>query len=344
VTTVEAAGRTIGPGAPCVVIAEIGQNHFGNRPLAVAMVDAACAAGATAVKFQTITPGELHRPGTPGWQRLTGHGWTRDDYQGVKARAEERGALWFSTPFDEASVDLLAALDVPLFKVSSADVTHLRLLRHIGGTKKPVILSTGLSALDQVARAIDTLASAGAAGIVLLHCVSLYPTPAALANVRGLETLRQRFGLPVGVSDHTTGLAASVAAVALGACVVERHFTLSRGLPALPETDNDISLEPDEFTRLVAMIREVEAALGTGVRELSPEETAIVPRARRSPYARRALAAGHRLASDDLVIRRPLTEIGAEAADTLLGRRLLRDVAEDAPLTWDLVAEGDAGA
>lgn len=338
-TTIRLADSAIGDGQPCLVVAEVGLNHCGEIQLAEALIDRACEAGARAVKFQVFTADELHPPGSVPWSRLSRYRWGTEEYRRFKERAEKRGAIWFATPFDEKSADLLEEIGVPVFKVGSGDVTHHRLLRHIGRKGKPVILSTGLSSLDEIGCALEALRGAGTTEVILLHCVSLYPTPPALANVRGVVTLGERFKVPVGLSDHTMGLATSLAAVALGACLVERHFTLSRRLPHLPEADNEISLEPDELRRLVTMAREVEVGLGTGSREVTAEERALIPRVRRSPYARRTLPKGHRLIAEDLVMRRPLAGIGADEADSLEGRRLLRDVAEGEPLGWDMLAE-----
>lgn len=324
--------RLVGDGAPCLVVAEIGGNHNGDPELALALVREAAQAGADAVKFQTIAPEELYGLDDPRLAGCRARQLSRDAYERVFGATRELGVLCFSTPFDEGSADLLDKLGVPGFKVGSGELTHLAFLRHLAKKRKPLFVSTGMADLAQIGTAVKTIREAGNEGIVLLHCVSIYPTPPARANVRAIPTLRERLGLPVGLSDHTLGCSAALAAVALGACVVEKHFTLSR---ALPDADHAMSAEPHELTALAQGIREVEAALGTGERSVLPEEQELAAVARRSLYARVPIRQGQLITPEMLAVRRPLAEVAADEIDRVIGRTARVDIPAGRRLSWD---------
>jgi N,N'-diacetyllegionaminate synthase len=331
------AGRRIGRGEPCFVIAEAGVNHNGDVELARRLVDAAAKADADAVKFQTfraegvataLAPKASYQLETTGGGESQAEMLRRlelgeDAFAVLKALAEERGLVFLSTPFDNESVELLDRLGVAAFKVSSGDVTNLPLLGEIGRRRRPVILSTGAADLDETAAALDALRQAGAEEIVVLHCVSAYPTPPEQANLLAMATLADRFGLPVGYSDHTEGETVALAAVALGACVLEKHLTLDSSLPG---PDHRLSLEPDELTRLVQGVRRVEAALGDGVKRVVPAERVNVSIVRRSLAATEDIPAGTVLAESMLTALRPGTGIEPARIGEVVGRTLRRDV------------------
>ncbi len=340
--------RAIGPGAPVFVVAEAGVNHNGDVELARRLVDAAVEAGADAVKFQTFRTAALvsrHAPKAQYQAAATGGGESQlemlarlelspEQHAELQARAAKRGILFFSAPFDEASADVLEALDVALFKVPSGEVTNLPLLRHVAAKRRPIILSTGMTTLEEVAAAVTAIREAGDPPLALLHCLSAYPAPAAEVNLRAMDALRARFGDPVGFSDHTLGIEVALAAVARGAAIVEKHLTLDTSLPG---PDHAASLDPGGMTALVRGIRTVEAALGDGRKRPMPSELDTLRVARKSLVAARALRAGERLAADAVLIKRPGTGISPAELGRALGRRLRRDVAADEVLDWTVL-------
>ena len=259
----------------CFVIAEAGVNHNGDTEMAARLIDAAANAGADAVKFQTFRAEHVvsaHAPKAAYQRATTGDGEGQldmvralelpaDSFGALKSHADRRGILFLSTPFDHGSVDLLHKLDVAAFKIASGEITNLPLLRHVAALGKPVILSTGMSYLSEVEAAVRALQSSGLDRLALLHCVSNYPADPADVNLRAMATLSAAFAVPVGYSDHTTGIEVALAAAARGAAVLEKHFTLDR---ASPGADHRASLEPAELTAMVAGIRRVESALGDG--------------------------------------------------------------------------------
>jgi N,N'-diacetyllegionaminate synthase len=340
-------GRPVGTGEPCFVVAEAGVNHNGDVELGRRLVDAAAAAGADAIKFQTFRAEGVAARLAPkaAYQRLTTDAresqldmlrrleLSQDAHLDLKRRAEDRGLAFLSTPFDPASVRFLDGLDVVAFKVASPDLTNLPLLEEIGRCGRPVILSTGLAELHEVEAGVAALRAAGAGGIVLLHCVSDYPAPAEEANLRAMATMAAALGLPVGYSDHTEGDEIALAAVALGAVVLEKHFTLDRGLPG---PDHAASLEPDELAALVARVRRVESGLGDGVKAPTASERRNVGVVRRSLAATDDLAAGTVLERRMLTALRPGTGIPPVQIGEVVGRRLRRDLAGG-----ELLAEDD---
>jgi N-acetylneuraminate synthase/N,N'-diacetyllegionaminate synthase len=340
--------RLVGEGRPVFVVAEAGVNHNGDPDLAKRLVDAAAAAGADAVKFQTYRTDALVTRDAPkaGYQaEATGAGGQRAmlarlelsaaAHSELRDRSRERGLTFFSTPFDEASADLLERIGVPMFKVPSGEITNLPLLRHVAAKGRPVILSTGMSTLDEVVRAVDVVRGAGDPPLALLHCVSAYPAPAAETNLRAMDTLRARFGCPVGLSDHTLGTAVAIAAVARGAVIIEKHLTLDKTLPG---PDHRASLDPGEFSTLVESIRTVESALGDGVKQPAPSELDTRQVARKSLVTARSIRAGERLAAADITVKRPGTGIEPADLPRVLGRALRHDLAADQLISWEALS------
>jgi len=328
------------------IIAEAGVNHNGSLDVALRLVEAAKASGADAVKFQTFQADLLATPSAhkaPYQERTTAS--AESQFQMLRrleldAAAHRRlidhcrqiGIQFLSSPFDMQSADLLAELGVPLFKVPSGEITNLPFLQHLAQKGRPIILSTGMSTLGEVEEAVGVLQCAGAEQLTLLHCVTEYPAPYAEVNLRAMQTLKAAFGLPVGYSDHTPGIDIAIAAAALGAEVIEKHFTLDR---ALPGPDHAASLEPDELQQMVTAIRHVEAALGTGIKAPAPCELPNLPIARKSVVAARSLPAGHQLAPGDLDIKRPGNGIAPKFLPSLIGRTLLLAVDKDEIISWN---------
>ncbi len=332
----------------CFVIAEAGVNHNGDPETALELVDAAAETGADAVKFQTFRADLLVQPDAPKaryQEETTGADETQHEmlrglelplpaYEALKARAEERGLIFMSTPFDEESVDLLDDLGMQAFKIGSGELTNLDLLRAVARKRKPIILSTGMASLGEVEQAIDAVTSQGNEDIVLLHCVSNYPTEASDVNLRALGTMRTAFGRPVGFSDHTMGIEVALAAVALGAVVVEKHFTLDHNADG---PDHRLSLEPGDMTRLVQGILKVESALGDGIKRPAASEADVRAVARRSLVVSTDLPAGATLRADVLVVRRPGTGLAPALKPYVVGRRLRVRVAAGTMLTLEML-------
>jgi N-acetylneuraminate synthase/N,N'-diacetyllegionaminate synthase len=252
-------------------------------------------------------------------------------HEAIRGHCAKVGIKFLSTPFDRASADLLRQLDVPAFKVSSGDLTDWPLLEYLAGLGKPIILSTGMSDLDEVRGSLNVIQRAGNPDVIVLHCVSNYPAAAADANLRALQTMADEFQLPVGFSDHTEGYAVAIAAVALGACVIEKHLTLDRNLPG---PDHKASLEAQEFKVLVDSIRAVESSLGNGVKQPAASETDTRNIARRSLVAARTLEAGTTLEPAMLVEKRPGTGIAPSAIDKVIGKRLTRRLEPNEMIRW----------
>ncbi|MGE0039767.1 MAG: N-acetylneuraminate synthase family protein [Vicinamibacterales bacterium] len=283
---VKVGNRFVGAGEPCYVVAEIGINHNGSVDTAIQLVDAAVAAGCDAVKFQKRTVDvvysaeELARPrespfGATNGDLKRGLEFGPEAYARVDAHCKAKGIAWFVSCWDEASVDVMEPFDPPCYKIASASLTDDGLLRHHRQYKRPIILSTGMSTLEQIDHAVEVL---GTDDLVLLHTTSTYPSAADELNLRTMETLRARYGVPVGYSGHEVGLAPSVAAVAMGACMLERHITLDRSSWG---SDQAASVEPSGFSRLIKDVRAVESAMGDGVKRVWPSEVPIIQKLRR---------------------------------------------------------------
>lgn len=343
-------GHLVGPGQPCFIIAEAGVNHDGDVGRACALIDAAADAGAHAVKFQTFRTDLLVTEGArkAAYQENgTGADESQadmlrrlelpaDSWRLLSDRCRQRGIIFLSTPFDEDSAELLHDLGVPAIKLPSGELTNLPLIASIARRGRPIILSTGMGTLGEVASAVQVVEAAGAPPLALLHCVSDYPTAPEDANLRAMDTLRAQFDVPVGWSDHTTGIDIAIAAVALGATIIEKHFTLDRELPG---PDHAASLEPDELTLLVSSVRRVESAMGDGMKAPRPCEAACAASSRRSVVLTRDLDAGTVLTADVLAARRPGTGIPPSRMHEVIGTTL--DVALDAntPLCWDHIRQ-----
>ncbi len=338
-------GRAVGPARPPFIIAEMSGNHNQSLNRALALVDAAAAAGVHALKLQTYTADTIsmdtgfviREEGNSLWEgkslyQLYQEAYTPWEWHApIFERAREHGLLAFSSPFDESAVDFLESLNVPAYKIASFENAHWPLLRRVAATGKPVIVSTGAATLSEIDEAVRVLRQAGCRELVLLKCTSTYPASPATTNLRTIPVLAETFGCPVGLSDHTMGMGASVAAVALGACVIEKHFTLRR---ADGGVDSAFSLEPEELTLLVAETARAHQALGTVQLCVQPseEKSRIF---KRSIYVARPIAAGEVFSADNLRIIRPGDGLLPRHWEVVLGRRAVRALQPGQPLTWD---------
>lgn len=339
----EIGGRKIGDGQPCFVIAEIGSNHNQDFDLARKMIDAAAQSGVDAVKFQTFCATSHYSKKAPGFGYLNGvnthelirsleldRSWQAD----LKQHAEECGVIFFSSPCDLEAISDLAALDVPAYKVASFDLTDDSLISAMAAIGKPLILSTGMATWMDIQFAVDAARRVKNDQIVLLQCTSLYPAPAHLSNLSAMASMRSAFGTLVGYSDHTMCEHISIAAVAMGACVIEKHFTLDRTLPG---PDHAFAIEPHEMADLMQKIREIEAACGDGIKNgPRQEECEMAEKGRRSLHARVHITAGQVIDADMLVAKRPGLGIPPFLRAQVVGRTARRNIEADDWITWDM--------
>lgn len=340
-------GKRIGPGAPCFLVAEIGNNHQGELPLAKEMVHAAAEAGVDAVKLQKRNVEALFtREGREApYNGKNSFGSTYGEHRQaleldleamaeVKALAEDRGLVFFASAWDPVSTREMLDLGMELFKVCSADLVNIPLLREVGETGTPMIMSTGMSELREIDVAVNEVRRFHER-IVLLHCNSSYPCPDENVALPVMSLLQERYGLPVGYSGHEAGLGPSVAAAALGACLVERHFTLDRNMRG---TDHQASLEPDDFARLCDLVRQVEAATQLKEKCVFPQERASAGKLRKSVVFTRDLPAGHTIGPADITVKCPGTGVSPVHWDEIIGAKLKRSVLCEELLQWDALA------
>ncbi len=336
------------------VIAEAGVNHNGDLDLALRLCDAARAAGADAVKFQTFRAEDLVVPGAPTAQYQARQTGQQDQFamlrqlelsaaqhEAIKRHCDAIGIEFFSTPFSVDAVDMLVRLGVRRIKLSSGELTHRALVERAAAARLPLLVSTGMATMDEIREALQWIAGArgGLDEVTVLHCTSAYPAPDEALNLRAMASMASDLGIAVGYSDHSLGIEADLAAVALGAGVIEKHLTLDR---ALPGPDHSASLEPAQFKAMVDGIRRVSAMLGDGVKAPTPEERDTARVARRSIVAAVDIPAGAAITAGMLSCRRPATGIAPREMDRVVGRRTARAVAVGTVLQWEQL-EGGAG-
>jgi sialic acid synthase SpsE len=343
--TMTVGSRRIGSGEPLYTIAEIGLNHGGSVDRALAMIDAAAAAGVSAVKLQTLTAGELVAPACPAPVHLTARSLrdffatfelSEPAHRALAARARAHGLGLLATPLSLGAVDLLARVGIDAYKIASGDIIWDQLIRRCAGTGKPLVVSTGLASLDEVAHALTCARSAGAAAVALTHCVSAYPVPGGSENLRAIATLGRAFGVPVGLSDHGADEFAVPIAVAMGASLYERHLMLDDDQGAV---DAAVSSTPERLAAVVRAAARARAALGSGEKVCLPAEAPNLSASRRSLCAARRLPAGYILHENDMVALRPADGFALARAADLVGRRLVRDVDEGSPLVEQDIEE-----
>lgn len=337
--------KLVGVDEPCFIIAEAGVNHNGDVSLARKLVDAAVEAGVDCVKFQTFSTEKLVTLTAPKpeyqkrgplasesqYRMLKGLELSHKDQEELKRYADQKGIVFMSTPYDEESADFLVNIGVPALKISSADITDLPLLAHCAAKGVPLIVSTGMSTLGEVEEAVSAIRQSGAPPLALLHCNFNYPANYEDVNLRAMTTLGRAFQLPVGYSDHTPGYDICLAAVALGAVIIEKHFTLDRNLPG---PDHKASIEPGEMTELVTRIRRVERALGSPLKAPSGAEVANRTISRRSLVAAVDIRAGQTISREMVAVKRPGSGLEPKYLPGLVGRVARCDIHKDELLDW----------
>ena len=345
----EIAGRRVGGGAPCYVIAEAGANH--NRDLGVAreLIDVAAEAGADAVKFQVYSGRGLYSTKTPQFKYLEEIGADTPVHQlledialprewlgGLVEHAREQGIEFFASPFDSTAVRELAEVGVPAMKIASFEIVDLELVAATAATGLPLIVSCGMASYGEIDDALDAVAGAGGREVALLQCASLYPAPPEIMNLQVMSTMRDAFGVPVGLSDHTTGISVPLGARGLGMQLLEKHFTLDRSMVG---PDHPFAIEPAELEALVSGIRAIESALGSGRLEGPSEAEAqeMYRLARRSLIAARDIPAGTVITREHLVVKRPGYGIKPKHIEHVVGRQARVDIEEDDVITWEMV-------
>lgn len=340
---------SIGESHPCFIIAEAGVNHNGDLAIARSLIDAAVAAGANAVKFQSFKAERLATKGAPKadyqvkngdssesqYEMLRRLELSEQNHDELMRYCEKRNIVFMSSPFDEPSADSLEDLGVMCFKIPSGELTNLAYLKHIARKKLPMIVSTGMAFLAEVEAAVHAIEQTGHHEFVLLHCVSNYPAAATDANLRAMATMRTALGKSIGYSDHTLGTEVALASVAMGACVLEKHFTLDRNLPG---PDHQASLEPAELKQMVDGIRTIEAALGNGRKQPAASERNTAAIARKSLVAAFDLNAGTLLTDELIGAKRPGTGLAPTMKSLLVGRRLKHDISANTLFSLEMLA------
>ncbi|MFA5049556.1 MAG: N-acetylneuraminate synthase [Candidatus Micrarchaeia archaeon] len=336
-------GHWIGNSKPCFIIAEAGVNHNGKLNLAKKLIATAKKAGADAVKFQTFVSKDLvsetaqkaeyqkanDRRHETQFEMLKSLELTPKQFMDLKTYCKKLDILFLSTPFDLASVELLEKLGISAYKIPSGEITNLQLLRHVARKGKPIILSTGMAGISEIARALKVIYSTGNKRVAILQCTTSYPAPPNTLNLRTIPVLTKKFRMPVGFSDHSEGIVAPVVAVSLGACIIEKHFTLARTLPG---PDHKASIEPKELKAMVDAIRTTEQMLGEGLKKKQEIEKEISPHIRKGLYAKTTIKKGEKLTSRNITAKRPVKGLPAEKFDWVLGRHMNINLAEGEPI------------
>lgn len=337
----EIGGFRVADSEPPLIIAEIGNNHDGDLDQARRLVAAAAEAGADAVKFQTYDPDRLVRPGHQLYDFFKRYLLPRDWHVILKNEAVAAGMLFLSTPFDPDAADFLVSLGVPALKIASSDLTNLPLVRRCASHGLPLLISSGMGTYNEIEAALEAARGEGCDRLAVLHCVSLYPTPPNKVALRVIPELRRRLRLQVGFSDHSLSPALPVAAVALGARIVEKHFTLDR---ALPGPDHSVALEPDQFALMARGCRDTVVALGEGEKRLTDELHEVRNNSQRGLYAAADIPAGAELGPEMTALLRPAAELSAADLPTILGKRAARDIKAGEPLTADMFHDKEEDA
>lgn len=338
---------TVGPGYPVVFIAEAGVNHDGSLEKAKKLIDVAVEAKADIVKFQTFKTDKLlvQNLDKCAYQKVGDGGGSYADmirrlelneqmHIELMAYCKQKGIMFLSTPFDEESVDMLDELGVEAFKIDSGNLNNPYLVRHIASKQKPIVLSTGMARIGEIDEALQTIYSTGNHRIILLHCTSNYPPAISDVNLLAMNTIKMQFNTIVGYSDHTPGIPVSLAAVALGACVIEKHFTLDRSAKG---PDHLASVEPHELKELIAGIRMISTALGSTQKHPVPAEKAVAQSLRRSVVSLVPIKKGTVITKEMVAIKRPGDGIAPKFFDLIVGRVAQKDIAGDTPLSWDQI-------
>ncbi len=331
---VSIGGLAAGGDAAPLVIAEIGINHNGDLEHAKRMIESAHRAGAAMVKLQSFQPDSFMKSDLPYYDNIRRLSFSFEQHEELFSFAKKSGIALFSAAFDTATADFLDQMGAPAFKIASMDCNNIPLLRHVAKKGKPVILATGMAGMDEVNAAVHAIRGAGNTQLVLLHCVSDYPANIKQMNLNVMRTLAERFDLPVGLSDHSEGLHASFAAAAMGAALIERHFTMDRKMAKIfPFSDHAISIEPAELEELARYCRSIRAMQGSGEKSLTKNEADNRNNFRRGLFASRPLRAGETVTPEMLIALRPLRGLSVAEWDGVIGKKLAHNVNERDPIT-----------
>jgi N,N'-diacetyllegionaminate synthase len=346
---IKIGNRLIGENEPTFIIAEAGANHNGSLERAKELILKAAEAGADAIKFQTYVAGKLATKTAPKYwaddkPEESQHQvfskldkLTDDEWRKLAEFCKKANIIFLSTPFDLKSADLLDALRVPAFKIASADITCLPLIKHVAEKGKPMILSTGMATIDEIKEAVKVIESTGNDQIILLHCTLSYPTALRDANLRMMYTIQEAFpDLPVGLSDHTIGTIVPIAAVAAGAKMIEKHYTINKSLLYSP--DHPLSVDPGELKEMIKQIRIVEEVLGSPIKEPVEAEKEALKFARRSVVANVRILKGALITKDMITFKRPGTGISPKFFDQVIGKKAKRTIEEDEVITFDMIS------
>lgn len=340
-------GRIVGDNSKCYIIAEAGVNHNGDVNIAKELISEASKNGADAIKFQTFFADDLLIEETrkANYQKIDENDketqyemikrleLNRDDFIELHKYSLKKNITFLSSPFDIKSVDFLDSIGISAFKIASGEITNIPLIEHISSKKKPIILSTGMSNLGEIRIAIEYIKK-NIDNIVLLHCISSYPTKYEDVNLRAINTLKSEFNLPVGFSDHTIGITIPIVAAALGACIIEKHFTINKNYKG---PDHKISLEPEELRNMIDNIRIVEKALGNGIKVPTNEEEEMKKIVRKSIVSKYDMAKGTVITKDLIDLKRPGTGIEPKYIEDIIGRETLKEIKKNQLLTWDMI-------
>jgi len=333
---VKIGDKHIGNNEPTFIIAEGGLNHNGDVDIGKELIKEAKKCGADAIKFQSYHTGEFISKKSEYYELFKSLELSEEEFYELKKYAEKIGIKFISTPLDLKYVDILNKMNIPAFKIASGDLTFYPLLEKVAKTDKPVILSTGMANILEIWEAIEVLRNNGCKEIILLHCISSYPTPYEDVNLNAIKTLKRIFNIPVGYSDHTLGIIAPIVSVALGADVIEKHFTLDRNMEG---PDHTLSADPEEFKEIVDNIRLVEKMLGGGEKIPMPSERDVIIEARRSVVAKRSIKKGECLSPDNLSFKRPGKGIETKYLNIILNKKIKNDKEEDEIINWDDLLE-----
>jgi N-acetylneuraminate synthase/N,N'-diacetyllegionaminate synthase len=330
--TIKIGKIKVGEELPAFLIAEVGINHNSDLKLAKRLIESGAEVGANAVKFQIFKAEELCSRGSQYYDLFKSLEFAPEEWGELSDFAKDSNTVFTASVFGRESTELLHKLRSPMFKTASGDLTHLPLLRYIARKKKPILISTGMATIAEVTEAVNAITESGNDRIVILHCVSNYPSKFEETNLKAIQTLRDIFPYPIGFSDHSEGPLLPFAARAMGACIIEKHFTIDKNLPG---PDQKLSLNPAEFRQMVDGIRSIETALGDGVKMPTKSEHELSLVARRSIVAKQRIEEGEEISMDMVSIVRPGTGLPPKLIDIVVGRRARREIEPDQVLTWD---------
>ncbi|MBN2059253.1 MAG: N-acetylneuraminate synthase family protein [Deltaproteobacteria bacterium] len=328
------ADRVIGPGKPIFIIAEAGVAHFGSLEKAMALVDMASEAKADAIKFQTFKTDELISSESSEWvDRFRTRELPYDAFRKINAYCHKKRILFISTAHDEPSLEFLDSLNVPAFKIGSGELSNWPFLKKIASKKKPIIFSTGMYTMNEIEEALNVFSEAENPDVAVLHCVTSYPTSPSEVNLRAMSSIREKFGVITGYSDHTQGIHFPVAAAALGACVIEKHISLDFNIPNAQ--DWKVSCGPEDLRLMVQQIREIEQGLGSGIKAPGRAEMESILWARKSLVAACPISAGERITSSHLCAKRPGNGIPPSQINKVIDKKAKKDIDKDRIIRWE---------